>query len=114
MKLTDVIREVVQEEKKYFDNYLEYASLIKTLASNLLGEVEVYVFGSIVEGKHTPASDIDIIVVSRNMPEKQGERARIRGEILKQIDVFAPFEIHLANPREFEWYKRFTSNMIEV
>jgi|Deesub1362A_J573_1020465.scaffolds.fasta_scaffold00294_11 hypothetical protein len=114
MKFTDVVREVASGERKYFENYLEYAELIKKIATDLLRDVEVYVFGSIVEKKHTPASDIDIIIVSQNMPEKQSDRARIRGKILKSIDVFAPFEIHLVNYKEFEWYKRFISNRVRI
>ncbi|ADC65217.1 DNA polymerase beta domain protein region [Ferroglobus placidus DSM 10642] len=114
MKFMDVVREIAKEERKYFENYIYYAKLIKEKAKELLGEAEVYVFGSVVEGKHTPASDIDVLVVSKNMPKKQSERGRIRAEILKSIDVFAPFEIHLANEKEFEWYRRFVKNFVKV
>jgi len=51
MKFADIIREVVIEEWKYFENYLKYAELIKKLSADLLGDVEVYIFGSIVKKK---------------------------------------------------------------
>ncbi len=72
------------------------------------------VFGSVVEGKHTPASDIDILICSKNAPRKMEDKAKIVGRILKEIDVFAPFEIHLVNPKEFEWYKRFLRKVVRV
>ncbi|WP_456330757.1 nucleotidyltransferase domain-containing protein [Archaeoglobus sp.] len=110
----DAVKEVAQEEKKYFENYMEYAKLIKRKAESLLGEAKVYVFGSVVECKNTPMSDIDILIVSENVPKSQWKQAKIKGKILKEIDVFAPFEIHLATPKQFEWYRRFVRNMREV
>ncbi len=105
---------IAMENKKYFDNYLYYAKLISKIVKELLGEAEVYVFGSVVEGKHTPASDIDILIVSKNVPKRLEDRAKISGEILKRIDVFAPFEFHVVTPKEFEWYKRFVKKMVRV
>ncbi|WP_230972234.1 nucleotidyltransferase domain-containing protein [Archaeoglobus neptunius] len=90
---------------------MHYARLIKDKVKTLLGDAEVYVFGSVVDHRHTPASDIDILIVSENMPASQHERARIRGAVMKEIDVFAPFEIHLVTPREFEWYRKFVRVM---
>ncbi len=114
MRLMDAVREIAWEEKKYFENYMHYAKLIKKKAESLLGRVEVYVFGSVVECKNTAASDIDVLIVSENVPKSQWERAKIKGEILKEIDVFAPFEIHLATPKQFEWYRRFVGSMRRV
>ena len=114
MKLMDAVREIAKEEKKYFENYMHYAKLIKRVAEEELGKAEVYVFGSVVEKKHTPASDIDVLVVSENAPKSQWERSKIRAKILKSIDVFAPFEIHVVTPREFEWYRRFCKKIRRV
>lgn len=114
MRFMDIVREIAEEERKYFENYIYYAKLIKSTAERILGEAEVYVFGSVVEGKYTPASDIDVLIVSKNMPGKQSERSKIRAEILKSIDVFAPFEIHLADEKEFEWYKKFVRRFVRI
>ncbi len=61
MSFFDIIAQTAEEERKYFENYMEYARLIKELAEGLLGKAEVYIFGSVVEGKNTPASDIDVL-----------------------------------------------------
>jgi len=45
---------------------------------------------------------MDVLIVSENTPKSQWERGRIRAKILKAIDVFAPFEIHIVTPKEFE------------
>jgi len=50
---------------------------------------------------------MDVLIVSENTLKSQWERGRIRAKILKAIDVFAPFEIPIVTPKEFEWYKRF-------
>jgi len=97
---------IVKEERKYFENYRDYVKKIKDIAKDEVGDVTVIVFGSVVEGKATPRSDIDVLVISENMPSGE-RRAILRGKILKEIGLFSPFEIHLANRKEFEWYKRF-------
>ena len=92
--------------KKYFKEYRKYARKIKKIAESEIGDVEVIVFGSVVEGKATPKSDIDILIVSENMPSKE-IRSFLRAKILKELGLFSPFEIHLVNKKEFEWYKKF-------
>jgi predicted nucleotidyltransferase len=77
-------------------------------------DVRVFVFGSVIKGTSTPASDIDILIVSNNMPEKNSERAKIKAKIWEKIGIFSPFEIHLANEREFKWYKIFAKEMEEI
>lgn len=106
--------EIARKDRIYFENYLEYAKIIKKLAIELLGEAEVLLFGSVVEGKATMASDIDVLVISKNTPKRISDRAKITSEILKRIDVFAPFEIHLIKEEEFERYKRFIKKFLRV
>ncbi len=114
MNHMDFVIENWRENRKYFENYMDYARVIKRVVRRELDDAEVFVFGSVVEGKHTPASDIDILVVSEKMPARQSERARLRAMVFREIDFFAPFEIHLVNPEEFEWYRRFVKKMVRV
>ena len=110
--LVDILIERKREKEKYFRNYLKYAKLIKKLALRELKEVKVYVFGSIVKGNFLPTSDIDILIVSKNTPKNVSERARIQAKILKKIGIGSPFEIHLINEKEFEWYEKFIDKRI--
>ncbi len=110
----DIWREIAEEERKYFENYREYVKIIKEVAEKLLGEVRVIVFGSVVEGKHTPASDIDVLICSKNMPKSREERSRIVAEILRKVGMDSPFEIHMVDEKEFEWYMRFVKVFEEI
>ncbi|MFH8080576.1 MAG: nucleotidyltransferase domain-containing protein [Candidatus Aenigmatarchaeota archaeon] len=84
---------------------------IKKICLKELKQAEFYLFGSFVEGKYLPTSDIDILIVSKNMPKKISERSKIKAMIWKKIGIFTPFELHLVNYDEFEWYKRFVKKL---
>ncbi len=106
MDLIDLLLESKIEDEKYYKEPLKYARKIKTRAEELLGKVEVYLFGSIVKGNYTIGSDIDILVVAEEVSNE--ERGKIRSELLKTVGFFSPFEIHLVNKKIFEvWYKKF-------
>ncbi|MEM5777146.1 MAG: nucleotidyltransferase domain-containing protein [Candidatus Aenigmatarchaeota archaeon] len=74
-------------------------------------EADFYLFGSFVEGKYLPTSDIDVLIVSNNMPKKVSERSKIKAKIWKNIGIFNPFELHMVNYDEFEWYKKFVKKL---
>jgi len=112
--LYKILLKQAKVNQKYFENYRKYAEKIKAIASKLLKDCKVFVFGSVVEGKALPSSDIDVLIVSKNTPKKMKERAKIVAEIFRKIGIFSPFEIHLITEEEFEWYKRFVKKFIEV
>jgi len=114
--LTQILKEVWEEKRGYFENYQFWAKKIKKEAKKVLGKVRVLVFGSIVRGKWTPQSDIDILIISENLPQNQEERSKIRTKIKSAIDPFSPFQIHLATPKEYKnWYQRFIKkDFIEI
>ena len=97
-KYFDELIKIAKEKKEYFENYMHYARLVKKAVKG-----EVIVFGSVVEGKHTMASDIDLLVVLDSI-EKRDEVLMKINEILGE---FHPFQIHLVTRKELEWYKRF-------
>ena len=60
---------------------------------------EVYLFGSVAEGRHTLSSDIDILVVTEKSP----------GEVLAALwerGIKDPFEIHVVSRDVLEVYAR--------
>ena len=97
-KYFDELIKIAKERKKYFENYMHYARLVKEAVGG-----EVIVFGSVVEGKHTMASDIDLLVVLDSIER----RDEILMKINEVLGEFHPFQIHLVTGKEFEWYKRF-------
>jgi Predicted nucleotidyltransferases len=80
----------------------EYGDRIAETASQVLGECEVFAFGSVVKGRATGGSDVDILVVSRNLP--QGDRSHLKALIEERAGLppFHPFEIHLVTPQKAE------------
>lgn len=110
----EILQEIWQENKKYFQNYKLYCQKIKKEAEKLLGVVKVLVFGSIVRGEFTPKSDIDILIISENLPEGQEKRGKIRTKIKSNVGPFSPFQIHLATPEEYQgWYQKFIKGDFE-
>lgn len=114
MNHMDFVIESWNENRKYFENYIDYGRKIKEIVRKKLEDAEVYIFGSVVEGRSSPASDIDVLIVSKKMPSKQSERAMLTALILKEIDLYAPFEFHLVNLKEFNWYKRFIRKLVRI
>jgi len=97
-KYFDELIKMAKRRKEYFENYMHYARLVKEAVGG-----EVFVFGSVVEGKHTMASDIDLLVVLDSIKK----RDKILMKINEVLGEFHPFQIYLVTRKEFEWYKRF-------
>ena len=100
-------RKALEQLKKY----MEIRREVKRIVNEVLGDAKVYVFGSVVEGRYTAMSDIDMLIVVNNMDRK--EIYKVKAIIYKNID--APIELHVASNDEFEnWYKRFIHKLEEV
>ena len=113
----EILKEIGEERKKFFENFKDYSLEIKNKAKQLLGEVKVLVFGSVIENSYNIVnSDIDILIISDKVPGKFEERSRIKIEIKSVLPLFNPFQIHLATKKEYEnWYKNFIKNdFIEI
>jgi predicted nucleotidyltransferase len=88
----------------------EVAERAKEAAKRVAKDARVYVFGSVLTGRYTAASDIDILIVAdigRDVAD------RLKAEIYRSVD--APVEVHVATPEQFErWYRRFVDRLEEV
>lgn len=114
--LIDIYKERGQKVQPYFDNYEFYAKQIKQAFVRVLGKVEVYIFGSILEKKHSPYhSDIDILVVSPKTPRFASDRAAVKHKVFQELGFLDPFEAHLATPEEYAgWYRHLIKKKIKV
>lgn len=106
--------DLVREEGKYRSDPMKLARAVKSAAERILGDIRVYLFGSVAEGKDTPSSDIDIMVVSSRIPKSAGERAKVISRILEEVGLDAPLEVHLVSPEEEAWYLRFVKKRVEI
>ena len=105
---TQILKQIADAKGTFFKDYRYYCNELKTAAEETLGEARVIVFGSVVRGQHGPGSDIDVLVISKNMPDSLEERRWVKAGLNSLFDMLCPLQIHLANPREYEeWYKKF-------
>lgn len=79
-----------------------WASRIAGAAERLLGECEVYVFGSVAEGRETGGSDVDVLIICGGLPGRTLERWRLLARIEEEAGLppFHPFQIHLVSREE--------------
>ena len=96
---------------KQLNNYMEVATRVKGIIEGFWKDAEIHVFGSVLEGKHTAMSDIDILIVVDGVSRE--DAYRVKATVYGAID--APIELHVASSEEFEhWYKRFIEKLEEV
>jgi len=87
--------------------------IFQPLTEELLGEIvrrivegahpeRIILFGSYAYGTPRRDSDVDLIVVKRDVVSKRRESVRIR-KLLRGI--LLPFDIIVVRPEEFEFYK---------
>lgn len=107
----DVYIEEGLKTLKNLEKWRDVAKRVKDIVVAIDPEARVYVFGSVVKGKYTAASDIDILVVT----SKTSLKYEIATRVYREVD--APVELHVVSPREFEaWYKKFVreDELVEV
>ena len=104
--------EIARERRKYFEDPAYYARVIKALLG--FKDLEVLLFGSVVEGQCTMASDIDLLIVSDEIPQGLDERAKLLNRINDALGQYHPFELHLITTKEFPWYQRFMKTFIRI
>lgn len=107
-------RESVERRKWYFENLDKVADMIRNILDKLFNSYEIYLFGSVAEGDHTMASDIDILIVSDEVPKQISKRSEVIAKIYNTIGIDAPVEIHLVDSKGFQWYKRFMRKYIRL
>jgi len=107
--LVDILIERQKRKEKYFKAWKFYLRKIKKEAEKILGKkTKVLIFGSFAKKEWGPESDIDVLIISENLPKEFEERGKIRTKIKSKIGPFSPFQLHLATEGEFKkWYKNF-------
>ena len=66
----DLLIDEAKRRREIFENLDEYLKKIVEIVKKLDSNAELYLFGSVAEGKHLISSDIDILVVSNLHPSR--------------------------------------------
>ncbi|ACS33656.1 nucleotidyltransferase domain-containing protein [Thermococcus gammatolerans] len=87
-------------------NYRKYLPAIKRACEKVFGECELYVFGSVLTGKFTAGSDVDLLIKVREAPQSLRERVKleVRIEELAGLPEYHPFEFHIVDEKGFRRY----------
>ncbi len=93
--------EEARRRAEIFRNLHRYLKIIVETVKELDGDAEVYLFGSVTEGKHLLSSDVDVLIVT-NLPP---------GEVLSALwsrGIKDPFEVHVVTKEMLKIYRRRT------
>jgi hypothetical protein len=102
----DLLVEEAIKRRKIFENLGLHLARIVEVIKRLDPEAEVYLFGSVAEGKYLLSSDIDVLVVTVLNP----------GLVLAELwrnGVEEPFEVHVVDHHHLELYKK-SSRLIRI
>ena len=102
-----------RERLESLREYREMAKKIKEIVTKKYEGAKVYVFGSVIKGEFTAASDVDILIVCDDIDREKA--SELKADILRSIGLHAPVELHIATTREFkEWYLKFIGGVEEI
>lgn len=105
------IEAMIERGKKRYlmiKNYRRYLPAIKRACEEIFGECELYVFGSVLTGKFTAGSDVDLLIKVMEVPKSLRERAELEARIeeLAGLPDYHPFEFHIVDEEGFERYAK--------
>ncbi len=105
----DVEKSILQTGRKRYlmiKHYRKYLPAIKRACEEVFGECELYVFGSVLTGKFTAGSDVDVLIKVREAPKSLRERAALEVKIeeLAGLPYYHPFEFHIVDEKGFQRY----------
>jgi len=107
----------------------EYIPLISVIASRLIERydgrlVSIVIFGSVARGKAKPTSDLDLLVVVENLPERYSERVsqvvelfddvkEVKLWLWKEKKIFCNIEVLILTPEEAQEFQPLYLDMVE-
>ncbi len=104
--------ELLERNKEFFERALSMAREIAVKAKEIFGDCEVYIVGSFARKMHTLSSDLDILIVSSEIPEKIDFEWYV--QIVKSLTEDHRVNIHLLNRRKLGNYRKMYSPMIKI
>ncbi len=94
------------ERAEIVKRWREHVRRIAQSARRILGDVDIYVFGSAVEGRITASSDVDLLIVCEKAPKDFEEYEDLKEGILKGagLDTRSPFQLHIVDKEGAKFY----------
>lgn len=98
--------DILMDRVMMMKNWKKYIVRIYSVVKSILPDARLYVFGSFVKGEAVGGSDVDVLIVSENIPKSNFEKAKIKVKIeeLANLPLHHPFEFHIVSTEEARWY----------
>ena len=90
---------MLEKNKEFFEKAFEIAKDVAKKARELFKDCEVYIVGSYAKGTHKLSSDLDILIVSDEIPEKMD--FEWYSKVVKSLTDDCRINIHLVNKDKF-------------
>jgi len=104
--LEELLVSEARRRREVFENLEKYLKRLVDVVKRLDPSSEVYLFGSVAEGRYLLSSDIDVLVVTDASP----------GKVLAELWLASmgdPFEVHVVTKDAVEVYRR-RSKLVRV
>ena len=100
------IYEIGKQRNQILKNYDQYLDQILQGITEVLGDTEVFLFGSVLEGNLVGGSDVDILII-KETEKRQLDRINLIAEIEEKanLPLVHPFNFILLNSKEFTKWK---------
>lgn len=104
----NLFMETFSKRARMIRDWRRWVEEIARIIEDIAPDARIYVVGSIARGDYIASSDVDILVVSQNIPERVTERAGIKALVEERLGLpyYHPFEIHVLRPEEAEIFLR--------
>ncbi len=115
MTLLEKNIELAKKRNKIIINYEDYLVKINNAIKNLVGDVKVFLFGSVLRDEQVALSDIDLLIVG-DIPRKHLIRAEILADIEDKanLPLYHPFGMHLIDDNEFiKWKEIYNLKLLD-
>ncbi len=107
---------LIVERARMLREWRKWVPRVVEAIKQLYPDAEIYVIGSVAEGTYTGASDLDLLVVTKNPPRTPREEAeaKTRIEDLASLPIYHPLEIHFASQEEKQKWLKWSRKTIKL
>ncbi len=103
---------LLEKNIEFFEKAIEIAEKVGEKAMELFDNCEVYVVGSYARKEHKLSSDLDVLVISEDIPRKYDFDWYFR--IVKKLTDDHRINLHLLNREMFKEVERLYSPRIRI
>ncbi len=98
--------DLYERRKNAFDNIDRNLKTIINLIKSVDKDSEVYLFGSVLKGNYNYASDIDILIITKNKD--------VVYDVLWNNNYSDPYEFHVKSKEESKYYFKHIKDIKKI